>query len=80
MLPVTKARADSAGTAGSALALAALVTPYSPTITTGDKRVIETLFDGNPNAAYPAGKRSPLRPTRSFAGPVMSTSPFIPAN
>jgi hypothetical protein len=55
MLPVSAARADSTG--GSALALAALVTPYSPAITTGDKRVIEALFDGDPNAAYPAGKK-----------------------
>jgi hypothetical protein len=57
VLPAARAGAEMAGTAGSALALAALVAPYSPTLATGDKRVIDALFNGNPNAAYPAGKQ-----------------------
>jgi hypothetical protein len=48
--------AAEAASASSALALAALVAENSPTVGTGEKSALASLFGGNADIGYPAGK------------------------
>jgi hypothetical protein len=57
-LSVETAFGQAGSSAGpSALALAAVIALYSPSLSARDKRVISELFDGNRNVTYPANQK-----------------------
>ena len=57
MCAVGPAWAGSTTTGPAALAVAALVAENAPSVAAADKKIIATLFGGNANVSYPAGKK-----------------------
>lgn len=76
--PAAASAAPLTVTGNNALALAAVVAPYSP-LSGCDKKAMARLFAGDINFRFPANKRFPSPPTPSCAGPAMSISRRAPA-